>query len=105
MTVLTTIRVAAIQATPVVLDAAGSVDKAIALIAEAAAEGAQLVVLPECFVAMYPSWVWAGAALSDDDGIDEIFMRLWESSVDVPGPLIDQLVSACRRHGVHCVIG
>lgn len=105
MTVLATIRVAAIQATPVVLDAAASVDKAVDLIADAAAEGVQMVVFPECFVAMYPSWVWAGAALSDDDVIDEIFLRLWESSMDVPGPLLDRLTGACRRHNVHCVIG
>jgi nitrilase len=105
MTVLATVRVAAIQATPVVLDASGSVDKAVDLIADAAAEGVEMVVFPECFVAMYPSWVWAGAALNDDDVIDEIFLRLWESSVDVPGPLVDQLIDACRRHRVHCVIG
>lgn len=105
MTVLATVRVAAIQATPVVLDATASVDKAVGLIADAAAEGVQMVVFPECFVAMYPSWVWAGAALSDDDVIDEIFMRLWESSVDVPGPLVDRLIDACRSHDVHCVIG
>jgi nitrilase len=105
MTVLATVRVAAIQATPVVLDASGSVDKAVDLIADAAAEGVEMVVFPESFVAMYPSWVWAGAALNDDDVIDEIFLRLWESSVDVPGPLVDQLIDACRRHRVHCVIG
>ncbi|MBA3527947.1 MAG: hypothetical protein H0T91_01270 [Propionibacteriaceae bacterium] len=86
MAVLRAVRVAAVQATPVVLDAVASVDRAVELIAEAAAEGAELVCFPECFVALYPSWVWAGAALSDDDAINEIFMRLWESSVDVPGP-------------------
>jgi Carbon-nitrogen hydrolase len=45
-----TVRVAAVQATPVILDATGTVDQALGLIADAAADGAELVVLPEAFV-------------------------------------------------------
>lgn len=33
---------------------------AISLIGEAAEGGAELIVFPECFVALYPTWVWAG---------------------------------------------
>src|SRR5919198_1181149 len=51
MTTFDTVRVAAIQATPVVLDADASVDKAIRLLGEAAEQGARLAVLPETFVA------------------------------------------------------
>ncbi len=47
--------IAAVQATPVILDADATVDKAVRLIGEAAAEGARLVVLPETFVSLYPS--------------------------------------------------
>ena len=57
-----TVRVAAIQATPVVLDAEATVDKAVALLAEAAARGARLAVLPEAFVSVYPSNAWARTA-------------------------------------------
>ena len=42
----TTVRVAAIQATPVILDADASVAKAVALLDEAAQAGVQLAVLP-----------------------------------------------------------
>lgn len=99
-----TVRVAAIQATPVVLDGAASVDKAIGLIGEAAREGARLAVLPETFVPVYPSNAWArqSAAFS---GSDELWERLWENSVDVPGPLVDRLVDACRAHGIYVAIG
>src|SRR5919197_4211038 len=104
MTTFDTVRVAAIQATPVVLDADASVDKAIRLLGEAAEQGARLAVLPETFVALYPSNVWARRA-SAFRGFDELWERMWESSVDVPGPLVDRLVDACRRNQVHCAIG
>jgi predicted amidohydrolase len=62
-TTFPTVRVAAIQATPVILDAERCVEKAIRLLHEAADQGAQLAVLPECFVPLYPSNSWAmGAA-------------------------------------------
>nr|AAR97401.1 nitrilase [uncultured organism] len=104
MTEFRTVRVAAVQATPVTLDADASVEKAIGLIGEAVAGGAQLVVLPEAFVSLYPSNAWARAA-AGFGGFDELWERMWASSLDVPGPLVDRLVDACRRHDVVCVIG
>ncbi|HEX6116999.1 MAG TPA: carbon-nitrogen hydrolase family protein [Solirubrobacterales bacterium] len=99
-----TVRVAAVQATPEILDAEASVEKACRLIGEAAAEGAKLVVLPEVFVSIYPSNAWAKDAASFG-GWDELWRRMWESSVEVPGPLTDRLASACAEHEVHCAIG
>jgi nitrilase len=104
MTVLDTVRVAAVQATPVILDAEASVDKAIRLLEEAAGEGARLAVLPETFVPLYPSNGWARGAASFG-GWDALWERLWLNSVDVPGPLIDRLVEPCAKHDLHCVIG
>jgi nitrilase len=98
------VRVAAVQATPVILDAEGCIAKAERLIAEAAAGGAQLVVLPETFVPLYPSNAWAKAATAFA-GFDELWERLWENAVDVPGPLVERLEDACAEHGVHCAIG
>ena len=57
-----TVRVAAVQATPVILDAEASVDKAVRLLGEAAADEVQLAVLPETFVPLYPSNAWARQA-------------------------------------------
>jgi nitrilase len=104
MTDFETVRVAAVQATPVILDADASVDKAARLIGDAAANGARLVVFPETFVPLYPSQAWAAGA-SSFAGWDELWQRLWDESVDVPGPLVDRLAAACREHDVHCAIG
>jgi nitrilase len=97
--------VAAVQATPVILDAAATIDKAVELIGDAASRGAELVVFPECFVSLYPSWAWAAPAMTDGAGMDEVSIRLWESAIAVPGPEVDRLVDACAAHNVHCVIG
>jgi predicted amidohydrolase len=99
-----TVRVAAIQATPVILDAQGSVDKAVSLLEEAAAQGAQLAVLPETFISIYPGNAWAKDAPAFG-GWNELWERMWDSSVDVPGPLVDQLAEACRRLDLHCAVG
>jgi nitrilase len=98
------VRVAAVQATPVILDADASIEKACRLIGEAAGEGAKLVVLPETFVSVYPSNAWAADA-ANFGGWDELWKRMWASSVDVPGPLTDRIAAACAEHDVHCVIG
>src|SRR5215204_2913306 len=98
------VRVAAVQATPVLLDATACVDKAVRLLGEAAAAGARLAVLPEVFVPLYPSNRWAHDA-ARFAGWDDLWERLWASSVDVPGPEVDRLVAACREHDLVCVIG
>src|ERR687895_2345417 len=104
MTELRTVRVAAVQATPVVLDADATIAKTCRLLADAAAEGAELAVLPETFVSLYLSNAWARSAAAFS-GHDELWERMWESAVDVPGPHVDMLAAACAEHGIHCAIG
>ncbi len=104
MTEFPTVRVAAVQATPEILDAERCVQKAERLLHEAADRGAQLVVLPECFIPLYPSNAWARAA-SGFGGWDELWDRLWANSVDVPGPLLNRLAAVCRERELFCVAG
>ena len=100
-----TIRVAAVQATPVILDAEATIDKVISLLGEAADSGATLVVFPECFVSVYPSGAWAAQATSWNERWDALWERLWASSIDVRGPLVGRLAAACAERGVHLAIG
>jgi nitrilase len=104
MTEFKMVRVAAVQATPVILDAEASVEKAVRLIGEAAGDGADLIVLPEAFIPLYPSGAWAKAA-AGFGGFDQLWERLWANSVEIPGPLVEQLAAACKKHRVHCAIG
>src|SRR3954454_15961862 len=104
MTSFESVRVAAIQATPVILDAEATVDKAVSLLEAAAADGAQLAVLPETFVSLYPSGAWAHAA-ARFSGFDEFWERMWAESVDVPGPLVDRIAEVCAKRDIWCVVG
>jgi nitrilase len=92
---------AAVQAAPVYLDAAATVDKAVSLIHEAAGNGASLVAFPEVFVPGYPYWNWT---MNPVDG-SPWYERLYRSAIDVPGPHVETLCSAAAATGCTVVIG
>lgn len=94
-------KAATVQAAPVFMDPQKTVDKACTLIAEAAGNGAQIVAFPEVFVPGYPYWNWIMSPVQGS----KWFERLFKASIDVPGPLVDQLRKAARDHRVTVVIG
>jgi len=100
------VTVAVVQAAPVAFDREATLDKVGQLTADAARQGARLVLFPEAFVSAYPRGVSFGAVIGarTDEG-RELFRRYWECSVDVPGPAVDRLARTAREHGVHLVIG
>ncbi len=54
---------------------------------------------------MYASGAWAAAAATWADGCDELWERMWASSVDVGGPLVERLSKACAERNVQLSIG
>lgn len=94
-------KVAAVQTAPVFLDPAATVDKACALIAEAAGNGARLVAFPEVFIGGYPYWNWLMTPIEGGAW----FERLYRAAIEVPGPYVDQLCQAAREHECVVVIG
>lgn len=99
------IKVAVVQATPVILDAQASVAKACDLIGQAGASGAKLIALPEVFVSLYPSSRWAHAAAKFTGAAAELHRQMWAAAVDAPGPLTDKLGAAARRAKAWVAIG
>ena len=100
------VRVACVQAEPVVFDRDATLDKLATLTAEAAAEGAELVVFPETFVSVFPSSVWARALAGwDDSHAKAAFALLAESAIEVRGPDADRLGDVAREHSVWLVVG
>lgn len=89
-------KVAAVQATPVFLDREATTAKACKLIAEAAKQGAKLVVFPEAFVPGYPDWVWPLPA-GELSQYDELYGQLLDNAVEIPSPVTKQLGAAAKK--------
>jgi nitrilase len=101
-----TVRVACVQAEPVVLDRAATVAKLARLTADAAGQGARLVVFPETFVPAYPSSAWAKRLAGwADPNAKAAFGLLAAESVAVPGPDVDRMCEVAREHDVWLVVG
>lgn len=81
-------------------------EKLAGLTADAARQGARVVVFPEAYVSGYPRGLGFGALVGSrtDEG-RELFRRYWESSVDVPGPDLDRLAEIARQNAVVLVVG
>ena len=99
---MTTLRLAAVQATYVLMDREATIDRVAELTAAAAAQGAQLVVFPEAFVPGTPIWIDTQPIW---DGDADWFRLLAENAVAVPGPATDRLGAIARERGVWLVIG
>ena len=97
---------AVVQAAAVPFNAEQSTDKAVALISEAAKEGAKLIVFPEVFISGYPKGATFGVAVGRRtvEGRDA-FREYYEGAVDVPGPITQRLGEATAEAGVYCLIG
>ncbi|MEO7995820.1 MAG: carbon-nitrogen hydrolase family protein [Gemmatimonadaceae bacterium] len=78
-----------------------------ALTAEAAAQGAQLVVFPETWLPGYPVWldVCRDVALWDHAPVKAVFARHADESVDVDGESGAALARIARENSVTLVIG
>jgi nitrilase len=100
------VTVACVQAEPVVLDRAATLDKLERLTAEARGRGADLVVFPETFVPAYPSSTWARYLAGwADSRAKATFARLAREAVAVPGPDLDRLGAVAREHELWLVTG
>jgi nitrilase len=100
----TPFKIAAVQATPVFLDAPATVEKACALIAEAGREGAKLAVFPESFLPGYPDWVWAVPS-GEGAVLNPLYADFLANSVTIPGESTDRLCEAARQAGIAVVMG
>ena len=99
-------RAAVVQAAPVGFDRDASLEKVAHWTAQAAGQGAELVVFPEAFLAGYPKGSDFGAVVGSRSAEGrEWFRRYHASGVDVPGPAVDLLGQIANEHRIHLVIG
>jgi nitrilase len=100
------VRVAVVQAAPVLFDRDATVDKACQLVADAAAQGAQLILFPEAFIPAYPRGLGFGTVVgSRSPAGRRTWERYWANAVDVPGPVTQALGAAARQAGAYLALG
>ena len=101
-----TVQVAVVQAGSIPFDADACVDKAVRLIAEAAAGGAKVIVFPEAFITGYPKGLDYGLVVGARDPVGREEFRIYlESAIEVPGPHTQRLGEAAATHGAYVVMG
>ena len=101
-----TLRAAVVQAGSVPFDTGACVDKAVRLIADAAAAGARLIVFPEAFITGYPKGLGYGLVIGARDAAGrEEFRQYLEAAIAVPGLETDRLGQAAAEHGCFVVMG
>src|SRR5258705_8818868 len=100
------VTVACVQAEPVILDRDATIEKLGRLTADAAGNGAKLLVFPEAFIPAYPSSVWARALAGwQEPGAKEAFALLARESLEVPSEPADRLAEIARENEVWLVTG
>ena len=98
--------VAVVQAGSVPFDTGACVDKALRLTADAAAEGAKLVLFPEAFIVGYPKGMNYGLVVGARDPVGREEFRLYlDAAIEVPGPHTQRLGEAAAAHRVYLVVG
>lgn len=100
------IRIAVVQAAPVLFDTPRSLQKLSDLTADAAKQGAEMLVFPEAFIGGYYKGHDFGVSmgLRSPEGRDE-FLRLFENAIDVPGKDTEFIGKIAKDHAVHLVVG
>jgi len=100
------VKVACVQAEPAILDREATLDRLEQLAAEAAGNGAELVVFPETFIPVYPSSRWAKAFAGwENDGAKRVFAQIAQNSIAVGSPSERRIAAAAQELGVWLVTG
>lgn len=97
----TPFKAAVVQAAPAFLDVDRGIEKAIALMAEAASNEAKIIAFPECWIPGYPWWAW----LDSPAWGMQFVQRHFDNCMTADSAHIDALVSAARQHDIAVVLG
>ena len=106
MTPSNKITVAVVQAAPVLFDRDATLQKVSRLAAEAASQGAELILFPEALVPAYPRGLSFGTVIGSRTAAGRaLYQRYWSQSVDVPGPATEFLGQVAREAHAYLAIG
>lgn len=95
------VKVAAVQASPALLDIEKSIAKTVAIMDDAGAQGVELIVFPETWISGYPWWIWLGTPAETIHQSGEYFAN----SIEVGSEYENVLREAAKRNNLHAIIG
>ena len=100
------LKVAVVQAAPVLFDREATVEKACALIEQAAAQDARFVLFPEAYIPAYPRGLAFGTVVGSRSPVGRrVWQRYWENTVEVPGPATQKLAAAAKKARIYLAMG
>jgi len=98
-------KIAVVQQAPVVLNKEKTIQEAVAMTDEAAANGAKLIIFPEAHIPGYPAWIWRLRPGGDWGLSEEIHARLLDNSVNLESDDMVPLYDAAKEHQVTIMCG
>ena len=98
-------KIAIIQQPPVFLDREKTIQKAVSLVEESAANGANLIIFPEAFIPGYPAWIWRLKPGGDWGLSEQLYARLLENAVNIQRGDLAPLYEAAKSHNVTITCG
>lgn len=100
------LKVAVIQAAPVLFNRGLTVEKTCRLTQQAAAQGAKLILFPEAFIPAYPRGLTFGTVVgSRSQQGRHTWQVYWENAVEIPSPAFDRLSAAARQAQAYLAVG
>lgn len=100
------VKVAVVQAAPVLFQLKASLARVEALTREAAAAGARLLLFPESFLPAYPRGLRFGAVVGSRTEMGrQQWLRYWQESLPMPGEASKALGRIAGEAGVYLAVG
>ncbi|ROZ52772.1 carbon-nitrogen hydrolase family protein [Rhodococcus sp. WS1] len=96
-----TFRAAAVQAEPVWNDIDGGIDKTIALVSQAASEGADIIAFPEVWIPGYPWFLWLDSVAWQS----QFILPYVNNSIEVGSSQFARIEKAARDAGIAISLG